>query len=208
MSTSTTTNYGWTIPNDDELVKNGAAAIRTLGQAIDTTAAASFAPGLIHINTTTFSAVSAQNLQYFSSNYDNYKIILNFTASSANAMIRYRMSASGVDATTTDYNTGLRYIRSTGSGGDTQGNNSNYGILGYIASGNPEDTRITFDIISPFLAERTGLTINGPGYDTVSWLTYVGSSAYRVSTSYNGITIYPSTGTLSGTATIFGYRKS
>lgn len=33
----TTTNYGWTTPADTDLVKDGAAAIRTLGSAIDTT---------------------------------------------------------------------------------------------------------------------------------------------------------------------------
>jgi hypothetical protein len=34
---ATTTNYGWTTPNDTDLVKDGAAAIRTLGNSIDTT---------------------------------------------------------------------------------------------------------------------------------------------------------------------------
>ena len=34
---ATTTNYGWTTPNDTDLVKDGASAIRTLGQSIDTT---------------------------------------------------------------------------------------------------------------------------------------------------------------------------
>ena len=34
---ATTTNYGWTTPNDTDLVKNGAAAIRTLGSSVDTT---------------------------------------------------------------------------------------------------------------------------------------------------------------------------
>jgi hypothetical protein len=32
---ATTTNYGWTTPNDTDLVKNGASAIRTLGSAVD-----------------------------------------------------------------------------------------------------------------------------------------------------------------------------
>ena len=32
----TTTNYGWTTPADTDLVKDGAAAIRTLGSSIDT----------------------------------------------------------------------------------------------------------------------------------------------------------------------------
>ena len=34
---ATTTNYSWTTPDDTALVKNGAAAIRSLGTAIDTT---------------------------------------------------------------------------------------------------------------------------------------------------------------------------
>lgn len=34
---ATTTNYGWTTPDDTALVKDGAAAIRTLGSSVDTT---------------------------------------------------------------------------------------------------------------------------------------------------------------------------
>ena len=34
---ATTTNYGWTTPDDTSLVKDGASAIRTLGTSIDTT---------------------------------------------------------------------------------------------------------------------------------------------------------------------------
>jgi hypothetical protein len=34
---ATTTNYGWTTPDDTALVKDGAAAIRTLGTSIDST---------------------------------------------------------------------------------------------------------------------------------------------------------------------------
>jgi hypothetical protein len=37
---ATTTNYSWTTPDDTDLVKDGAAAIRTLGSAIDTSLAA------------------------------------------------------------------------------------------------------------------------------------------------------------------------
>jgi hypothetical protein len=34
---ATTTNYGWLTPNDTDLVKDGAAAIRTLGSSADQT---------------------------------------------------------------------------------------------------------------------------------------------------------------------------
>ena len=35
----TTTNFGWTTPADTDLVKDGAAAIRTLGNGVDTSMA-------------------------------------------------------------------------------------------------------------------------------------------------------------------------
>lgn len=41
---ATTTNYGWTTPDDTALVKDGAAAIRTLGSSIDTSVK-SLSPG-------------------------------------------------------------------------------------------------------------------------------------------------------------------
>ena len=41
---ATTTNYGWTTPDDTDLVKDGAAAIRTLGSSADTTVKA-LSPG-------------------------------------------------------------------------------------------------------------------------------------------------------------------
>ena len=42
---TTTSNFGWTIPDDTDLVKNGALAIRTLGNAIDT----SFGGGILQV---------------------------------------------------------------------------------------------------------------------------------------------------------------
>jgi hypothetical protein len=41
---ATTTNYGWATPNDTDLVKDGASAIRTLGSSIDTSVK-SLSPG-------------------------------------------------------------------------------------------------------------------------------------------------------------------
>ena len=43
---ATTTNYGWTTPDDTALVKDGASAIRTLGSSIDTTVFANASAGI------------------------------------------------------------------------------------------------------------------------------------------------------------------
>ena len=58
MST-TTTNYGFTVPTSSDLVKNGATAISTLGQDIDT----KFAGLTVNAQTgTTYTAVKADGL--------------------------------------------------------------------------------------------------------------------------------------------------
>jgi hypothetical protein len=44
---ATTTNYGWTTPDDTALVKDGAAAIRTLGSSIDSTVFANASAGIL-----------------------------------------------------------------------------------------------------------------------------------------------------------------
>lgn len=43
---ASTTNYGWTTPDDTSLVKDGAAAIRTLGSSIDSTVFANASAGI------------------------------------------------------------------------------------------------------------------------------------------------------------------
>lgn len=56
---ATSTNFGWSMPDNTSLVKDGATAIRTLGNAIDT----SFAGVAVNAQTgTTYTAVLADGL--------------------------------------------------------------------------------------------------------------------------------------------------
>ena len=47
---ATTTNYGWTTPDDTAYVKNGAQAMRTIGSSVDSTLSdiANFKVQIIH----------------------------------------------------------------------------------------------------------------------------------------------------------------
>ena len=57
---ATTTNYGWATPNDTDLVKDGASAIRTLGSSIDTTVFAGLTQATLNSQTgTTYTLVLA-----------------------------------------------------------------------------------------------------------------------------------------------------
>jgi hypothetical protein len=77
----TTTNNGWTYPESTDLVKDGATAIQTLADDIDTTLGV-YAPsssGLTLINTTSFSGVSSQSINdVFSATYENYVVVMCF----------------------------------------------------------------------------------------------------------------------------------
>ena len=103
---STTSAYGWNIPDNTDLVKDGALAIRTLGNAIDTsmnTALGTKKAGMVLLNTTSFSAVASQAFNsVFSASYDNYRIVFDGLASTSNSMnLRYRSGTT--DDTSNNY---------------------------------------------------------------------------------------------------------
>lgn len=101
---ATTTNYGWTTPDDTALVKDGASAIRALGTAIDTsmnTALGTKKSGLVLLNTTSFSAVASASLNnVFSSTYTNYLIIIYGTFATSTDFSNLRLRVGGVDNST------------------------------------------------------------------------------------------------------------
>ena len=82
---TTTPNYGWAVPTSTDLVKDGATAIETLGDAIDAsmnTALGTKKAGMVLLNTTSFSGVASQSFNnVFTTTYDAYKIILDLTIS-------------------------------------------------------------------------------------------------------------------------------
>ena len=74
----TTTNNGWTYPESTDLVKDGATAIQTLADDIDTTLGVYADPGLVLLNTTSFSGVTSVSsaAATFSSTYTNYYLTI------------------------------------------------------------------------------------------------------------------------------------
>jgi hypothetical protein len=197
----TTTNNGWTTPADTDLVKNGALAIRTLGNAIDTTLGVYAAPGLVHIKSYSPSAVSALSLDAntFSSTYSNYLIQINVTTTNSTE-IRFRMRLSGTDATGNNYVT--QYIFGTGST-TTTGNTTSSG--GYCTLQSVAGKHLSnLYIFNPNDAVNT-LTINN--YGNVALATGQSATSHGVATAYDSITIYPDTGTITGTIVVYGVKK-
>ena len=76
---ATTTNYNWTTPDDTDLVKDGAAAIRTLGTAIDTTvftnAGAAIAKSLVDDKGDIIAATADNTVDRLAVGTNDYRIV-------------------------------------------------------------------------------------------------------------------------------------
>jgi hypothetical protein len=201
---STTSAYGWNIPDNTDLVKDGALAIRTLGNAIDTsmnTALGTKKAGMVLLNTTSFSGVASQNFtSIFSSSYTNYKILLtNLTG--ANQVIRGRFGTSGTPNSASSYFYGGFTMTTGGTSGAASGNSQTSIFLTYAAS---DPSSILIDIFQPNTAVRT--EFNYFGYDGYNNRMHIGSGAFTNTTSFTDFQIFPDSSNISGTASIYGYN--
>lgn len=200
---ATTPNYGWTTPNDSDAFKDGALAIRTLGNGVDTTLKTALGgnyPGLRLVKTQTIgsgvSSVSVANA--FSSTYQNYKILVNGGVGSGAAVITMQLTGS-----TANYSNNLIF--------STWGSTAITAIAPvttafyYAAYMNSGMIDATIDVNAPFLAKPTTM-FN-------SWkTTSEGGTAncyHSVAASYTGFTLTTTTGTMTGgTIYVYGYGAS
>lgn len=199
-----TPNYNWPIPVATDYVKDGWDAIADLGNAIDTTVAG-LGSGLTLLNTTTFTTSSGVAIDsLFSSTYDNYRIMLYLTAVSASETDIMIYGRAGGTDTSTSYNTQTIYQNST----SIAGTNSTNPRIGVAAGSYPTYFMAAVDLFKPNLASRTVWSsdtffVNSSG---VPYQQRIGG--YQDSTTqFTGIKFIAATGTISGTARIYGYEN-
>lgn len=204
----TTPNNNFPYPEATGLVKDGWEDIKDLATSIDTKLGVYTGGGLVKLNTTSFSAASSQSINdVFSTTYDNYKILINLTATSASSTIQYRMRVSGADNTASTYND--VNFRANGAGSSTTQNlNQNVGTLA-ITHSTTITKGISVDMFSPFLSAVTTFNATTGNLDNVNNQigVYLAGGGHNTASSFTGISIFPSTGTFSGTITILGYAK-
>jgi hypothetical protein len=224
---TTTPNYGWAVPTSTDLVKDGATAIETLGDAIDASlvdlrggttgqvlkkASATqmdfewgSAGGLTLISTTSFSAVASQAIPtVFSATYDYYKIILNLVGSSAGNMY-LRMRNGVTDETANSYYSQLvSGSNTTISGARSQ---LTYFQIGQLNNSAYAGFEIT--MYNPFAARNTVMTsqnteISG-GASGVRFYNF--TNALATTTSYDSLLLYPDSLNITGTCSVYGLAK-
>jgi len=207
---TTTTNYGFDIPQSTDLVKDGATAIATLGQDIDTamnTALGTKKAGMVLLNTTSFSGVASQSVNdVFSSTYDNYVIyITGLIASTGTPNIYIRLRASGTDNSAAQY--ALSFITRGSSFASGQSLSATAWDFGQIDATNKCFRELQLSNVNK--AETTAFqttTIDSYSNTTANVYALAGG-AHAVSTAFTGITIFPSANNISGAISIYGVNK-
>jgi len=165
--------------------------------------------GLVHINTSTFSTASSHSIDNcFSATYTNYKIVINLSAvtgSNIDFLVRLRVSSS--DATT-NYKTVRQFANGTSITVDTDPTGTDDWTLGFITGTGTDVHSGTIDLFNPFSATTTnGLTSFNGEYGAAHYLIAC-DWANTNATSYDGITFFPASGTISGTVSVYGYATS
>lgn len=203
---ATTTNYGWEIPDDTDLVKDGAAAIRELGQDIDTTVYGLPSGALTLINTTTFSAVASQSVNnVFTSAYQNYEIRYNITAKSALGAVNFRYRVGGSDDNTANYNQAAIFVRTNNaSAGDGSGAATSITSFG---TSDANVISLIAQVSNPQLAVHTQTTHQYFGGDSATLFVYLGGSDFRANTVFDGFTLIAASGTITGTVRVYGVQN-
>jgi len=202
----TTTNYGWNYPESTDLVKDGATAIQTLAEEIDTTAAT--LGGMTLVNKTTFSAVISQSLDnVFTSDYKNYRIDIHVTNSTAagGQVIYSRLRVGGVTTTAGNYT----YGRSGYSYASALNLDNGAGGVFWFwqranGSGSQDGEGVTsVTLFSPAIATRTWYT--GGAADGL-YSAFIGG-VHVLETAYDGIEIgLTGTGTMTGEINVYGLK--
>ena len=158
---------------------------------------------LVRITKVTFSAATAVNINNcFSSTYDYYLIQAKITLGTINNYIQARMRSSGTDNTSNTYSNVNTYVQYNGTGAGYEGNLSGSSIK-LAFNDDTKQFPINVDIRNPFASEFTYFTHLNPN-NTYSQM-WQGIHATQV--SYDGISLIPSAGTITGELNIYGYKK-
>jgi hypothetical protein len=213
-----TTNYSFPTPADTDLVKNGADAIRDLGDAVDTamnTALGTKKAMGVLLSTVSFSGVASVSLpaDTFTTTYDDYKIIFKVESSSTSGFLTIRFRASGVDATGSDYNYAGVGWQSGSAAENAQNQATNIGLFfGHYTTLNTfTKTMSEITVFNPKLTEFTstiGLTSSSVSVGGTGRLATINTAGlHKLATAYDSATFIASAGNITGSASVFGVNK-
>ena len=172
------------------------------------TAAQMNAIGLWRIKQVTLATGTTDITSCFSADYVAYRIVFSsLVPSTTDIQLRGQMLSGSTPLTTNTYEAQRLYVQgATVGGGGTAGTPIGYGYIGYIttaAAGGGAGAVI--DIINPFTANYTSWFAS-TSYQYAYHET--NTAVVKNTTSYDGFRIVCSTGSCTGTATVYGYNPA
>lgn len=203
----TTSNYTWPYPESTGLVKDGWEDIKDLATAADTSLkTVSDAQGLVHIYTTdSGGASSGINIDdVFSADFRNYKIFLNVSGS-LNEAVNIRLRTGGSDNSTAN-----SYVMQYVSANSTTISGARVTTtLGQISTyGSSLNSSAEVTIFNPFLSVPTVIQSHSAASESNAFLrVYAGT--HNQSTSYDGFSLYPGSGTFTiAKLSVYGIKEA
>jgi hypothetical protein len=167
-------------------------------------AAAGSVGGLVHIEQQTFTASSGVNFSQdvFTSTFDNYKLLINCTAT-ASVAVRLRGRVTGSPVSTSDYNEQLLLaeagsvsgVRNTGQTGYRIGQINTTGL-----------NSILVEIFAPKLTSPTRF-ISNCSHSLSQASIEITAGNLNLTTNLDSLEFFPGSGNITGTAALYGYRK-
>jgi hypothetical protein len=161
------------------------------------------ASGLTKLIATTFSAVSSYSApaSTFSATYNQYLILVEITAQSANANIQMRLRAAGTDATTD-------YQNQEVTGSSTTAAATGGAALFWDFGSSSTNTRFSLktDLYNPFgtgqhLQISEVFSLNSSS----AWVRRALGGRLDIGSSYDAFTLFPASGTITGRIAVYGY---
>lgn len=156
----------------------------------------------------TFSGVSSISLNgVFSATYNNYRLLLSdLLAGTGTSQITVRMRNAGADNSANTYYQLWTMKRLGGTFQDnTGGPNTGYTLVGYD-NNSSYSWNWSGDVIAPFAAKNTTLTGQGLGVDGTGLYMLNSTVLHATPSSFDSITFYPTSSTMSGSIQILGYN--
>ena len=171
------------------------------------------APGLVYITGASFSAAATVSLaaDSFTTTYDNYRLMVRLTAATAADTLVHRYRTSGTDNSTGNYQWGYMGYENAFEALVTS-NTQTQNVIGAVNTTAGGYNAFSMDIYAPKLSAQTYYTLNGFGIEIQgaysNAMTYTGSGRFNATTAFDSMTIYPTSGTITGSYKLYGYSNS
>jgi hypothetical protein len=151
-----------------------------------------------------FSAVTSLSLNgVFTSAYDNYLIVTRFTNTAAGNHNQFRLRASGSDNSTAN---SYVYQRLEATSTNVAGSRTTSNLTFLSRESATDPSGILTHIYGPYLAQPTALRTVDASARLGGYITDI-ACTHNQSTAYDGFTVFPDSGSITGTVHVFGYEE-